>query len=62
MYVGWLLIHLGVGAVAGSAWTMATAPMAGVLIHREVLAEEPRLEAEFGAVYREYRATVRRYI
>jgi protein-S-isoprenylcysteine O-methyltransferase Ste14 len=33
-----------------------------VLIHRDVLREERRLENVFGDVYRQYRATVRRYV
>lgn len=62
MYVGWSLLHLGIGLAAGSAWVVATAPLAGVVVHREVLAEERQLEEQFGTSYRRYRATVRRYV
>jgi protein-S-isoprenylcysteine O-methyltransferase Ste14 len=62
MYVAWNLIHLGIGLSAGSGWVIATAPLAGVLIHLDVLGEERRLEDVFGDTYRQYRSTVRRYI
>jgi protein-S-isoprenylcysteine O-methyltransferase Ste14 len=62
MYVGWSLIHLGVGLAAGSVWVVGTLPLAGVLVHRDVLAEERRLEEKFGDAYRRYCATVRRYL
>ncbi|MEU8226609.1 isoprenylcysteine carboxylmethyltransferase family protein [Kribbella sp. NPDC048915] len=61
MYVGWSLIHLGTGLAAGSAWIVATVPLAGVRMHLEVLTEERRLEGRFGDTYRRYRASVRRY-
>jgi len=62
MYVGWSLIHLGVGLAARSVWVVGTVPLAGVLIHRDVLGEERRLEEKFGDAYRHYRDTVRRYL
>lgn len=62
MYVGWSLIHLGIGLAAGSGWVVGTVPLAGVLIHRDVLGEECRLEEKFEDAYRYYRDTVRRYL
>ena len=62
MYVGWAFIHLGIGLAAGSAWIVGTVPLAGVLVHRDVVAEERRLEEKFGDAYRHYRDTVRRYL
>ncbi|TCC42638.1 isoprenylcysteine carboxylmethyltransferase family protein [Kribbella speibonae] len=62
MYVGWSLIHLGIGLAAGSGWVVGTVPLAGVLIHRDVLGEERRLEEKFEDAYRYYRDTVRRYL
>ena len=62
MYVGWTLMHLGLGLATDSGWTVATAPAAGVWLHRDVLREERRLGEHFGDAYRRYQATVRRYI
>lgn len=62
MYVGWMLMQLGLGLVTGSGWMVATVPMAGVWLHRDVLREERRLEEEFGDAYRSYRASVGRYV
>ena len=69
MYVGWWLIHLGVGVLRGSAWVAATLPVAilaehvGVLGERVgVLAEERALDRRFGAEWTRYRARVSRYV
>ena len=40
MYVGWTLLHLGVGLVARSPWVLAAWPMSFALVHRSVLHEE----------------------
>jgi protein-S-isoprenylcysteine O-methyltransferase Ste14 len=62
MYVGWTLMHLGIGLVTGSGWTVSTVPAAGLCIHREVLREERRLKDQFEDEYVCYQATVGRYI
>ena len=62
MYVGWTLLHLGIGMAAGSGWVLATLPFAGAFLHREVLGEERRLAERFGDEYQEYCATVGRYL
>lgn len=62
MYVGWGLLQLGAGLVAGSGWTLATLPAVGVWIHRDVVREERRLEEKFGDDYRRYRAGAGRYV
>jgi protein-S-isoprenylcysteine O-methyltransferase Ste14 len=62
MYVGWWLIHLGVGVMRGSAWVAATLPAAVLVEHLGVLAEERALDREFGAELTEYRERVPRYL
>ncbi|MGH3386390.1 MAG: methyltransferase family protein [Nocardioidaceae bacterium] len=61
MYVGWALIHLGVGLTSGSVWVLATMPVVAGPMHREVLGEERRLGQKFGPEFRRYRAAVPRY-
>lgn len=62
MYVGWWLIHLGIGAMRGSAWVAATLPAAALVEHFGVLSEERALDREFGAEFAEYRERVPRYL
>lgn len=62
MYVGWWLIHLGVGVLRGSAWVAVTLPGAALAEHRGVLAEERGLDREFGAEFVDYRERVPRYL
>ena len=62
MYVGWALLHLGVGVGRGSGWIIAVFPAAAAQVHREVRREEGMLAAAFGADFRRYRATVPRYL
>lgn len=62
MYVGWSMIHLGVGLTAGSPGMAITWPAAVALIHREILAEERALAAQFGTDFAAYAALVPRYL
>ncbi|MEU4606641.1 isoprenylcysteine carboxylmethyltransferase family protein [Kribbella sp. NPDC023972] len=61
MYVGWSLLHLGIGMIAGSGWIIATLPFVGAAIHRDVVGEERRLTTRFGDEYKHYAARVGRY-
>jgi protein-S-isoprenylcysteine O-methyltransferase Ste14 len=61
MYLGWALLHLGIGVAAGSAWVVATLPPAAGWVHRRVVSEERALAARFGGEFQRYRATVPRY-
>ncbi len=61
LYLGWWLIHLGVGVFRGSAWVLATLPVAILAEHPSVLAEEADLTRRFGNDYDAYRARVARY-
>jgi protein-S-isoprenylcysteine O-methyltransferase Ste14 len=61
MYVGWVLLHLGVGVAAGSAWIVASLPVAAPFLHRAVLREEHVLTEQFPIEFERYRAAVPRY-
>ena len=61
MYAGWMLLHLGIGVAARSGWILATLPLAGAAMHRDVASEERRLTEKFGDEYQQYCATVGRY-
>lgn len=62
MYVGWWLIELGAGTLAGSSWILVTMPAELLVEHPVVLNEEATLAGLFGASYREYAAKVPRYL
>jgi len=62
MYVGWWLLHLGVGVWRGSAWVAGTLPAAVLAEHPGVLDEERKLAREFGAEFTEYAERVPRYL
>ncbi len=62
MYVGWWLIHAGVGWSAGSAWVLVTLPIAVLVEHPFVVAEERRLVRDFSAQGERYVASVPRYL
>jgi protein-S-isoprenylcysteine O-methyltransferase Ste14 len=62
MYVGWILLHVGVGLLARSPWVLATWPVSFALVHRSVLREERGLAQRFGREFTEYRTQVPRYV
>jgi protein-S-isoprenylcysteine O-methyltransferase Ste14 len=62
MYLGWALLHLGSGVLSGSAWTVATLPLAVASVHGEVRREEQRLADALGEDFERYRTTVPRYL
>lgn len=62
MYVGWWLIELGAGTLAGSSWVLVTMPAELLVEHPVVLSEEATLAGLFGASYRDYAAKVPRYL
>ncbi|WP_406633647.1 methyltransferase family protein [Pseudarthrobacter quantipunctorum] len=62
MYVGWWLIELGAGTLAGSCWALVTMPAELLVEHRSILGEEAALARLFGPAYREYAARVPRYV
>jgi protein-S-isoprenylcysteine O-methyltransferase Ste14 len=62
MYLAWTLGYVGIALVAGTAWPLLLLPAVLAVTHVEVLGEERSLERRFGAAYRSYRASVRRYL
>jgi protein-S-isoprenylcysteine O-methyltransferase Ste14 len=62
MYVAWTLVYLGVALIANTAWPLVLLPAVLLWTHAVVLREERHLESHFGAEYRQYRSSVRRYI
>jgi protein-S-isoprenylcysteine O-methyltransferase Ste14 len=62
MYLAWTAGYVGIALVAGAAWPLLLLPVVLVLTHAAVMREERSLERSFGAAYRNYRASVRRYL
>jgi protein-S-isoprenylcysteine O-methyltransferase Ste14 len=62
MYVGWTLLYLGGALITRNAWMVASLPLVGGIIHREVLRKEQTLEGAFGEEYFRSRKLVRRYV
>ena len=63
MYVGMLLLTLGVALLAGRLWIAVLAPVALLAVHfTAVLPEERYLTAKFGQSYIDYIKRVRRYL
>jgi protein-S-isoprenylcysteine O-methyltransferase Ste14 len=62
MYVGWALLHLGAGLIAGSGWIIASLPAAVAWVRLDIRREERRLAETLGPEYERYRAAVPRYL
>ncbi|WP_079598515.1 methyltransferase family protein [Arthrobacter sp. P2b] len=62
MYVGWWLIQLGAGVLAGSSWVLALLPAELLVEHRFVVAEEAALAELFPQSYPGYAERVPRYL
>ena len=63
MYVGMVLLTLGVAALAGHAWIALLSPVELAIVHfTSVLPEEEYLAQKFGPPYLAYQAKVRRYL
>lgn len=62
MYVGWWLIQLGTGVLAGSSWVLATLPTELFVEHPGVLKEEADVAGLFPESYPEYADRVPRYL
>ena len=61
MYLAWTVGYLGAALVAGTVWPLLLLPVVLVATHVVVLREERSLERRFGAAYRSYKTSVRRY-
>ncbi|HEV2852022.1 MAG TPA: methyltransferase [Thermoanaerobaculia bacterium] len=63
MYLGLLLLYLGVALLFDVTWALVLAPLVVLLVGRLVIRREERyLEERFGAEYRRYQGEVRRWI
>jgi protein-S-isoprenylcysteine O-methyltransferase Ste14 len=63
IYLGMFLVYGAIGIAARSPWTLILMlPLAITLRHGVVAREEAYLERRFGAVYRDYKARVRRWL
>ena len=63
VYVGAMLIHLGVGIATGSIWALATLLIAVLMAYfLVVVPEEKYLERKFGDECHDYKASVRRWL
>jgi protein-S-isoprenylcysteine O-methyltransferase Ste14 len=60
--VGVPLLLAGIALAADAAWPLLLLPAVLLATHLVVVREERSLEARFGAGYRSYRASVRRYL
>jgi protein-S-isoprenylcysteine O-methyltransferase Ste14 len=63
IYVGMLVLYVGIGIALRSSWTVVLAPVVAAVIRYAVVArEEAYLEQRFGDEYRAYRSKVRRWL
>ena len=63
IYVGMLLIYVGIGIAALSPWVLVLAlPLVIILRYVVVAREEAYLERRFGDSYRDYKAHVHRWL
>jgi protein-S-isoprenylcysteine O-methyltransferase Ste14 len=62
MYVAWTVGYVGAALVAGTAWPLLLLPVVLGVTQVVVLREERSLERRFGAAYRSYKTSVRRYL
>jgi protein-S-isoprenylcysteine O-methyltransferase Ste14 len=63
MYLGLLLLYLGLGALFACVWALVLAPALVATIRYYAIAREERyLAARFGEEYRDYAARVRRWL
>src|SRR6266700_5270014 len=63
LYLGMILIYLGLGVAAGSFWAIGlVVPLLWVINTGVIGREERYLERKFGDAYRAYKARVRRWV
>jgi protein-S-isoprenylcysteine O-methyltransferase Ste14 len=63
IYLGFCLISLGIGIWSNKLWLLMSTPIVGILIYFiAIRKEELYLESKFGDQYRQYKASVRRWI
>ena len=63
IYLAMTLLTLGIGGLLARGWIEVLALLAFLIVHfSAVLPEERYLEEKFGEPYRQYKASVRRYL
>jgi len=63
IYIGMFSLYAGIGLAARSPWVLLLlVPLAVVMRYGVVAREEAYLERRFGAAYRDYKASVRRWL
>ena len=63
IYLGFLLIYLGITLMAGTLWGIIASPfLIWNVTHAVIHMEEKYLDEKFGETYREYRSRVRQWI
>ncbi len=63
MYLGLVLVVLGIAVITGSLTPLLVVPISLLLLDRKFIAAEERmLEKRFGSAWLEYKKSVRRWI
>jgi protein-S-isoprenylcysteine O-methyltransferase Ste14 len=63
MYLGFLLLFLGIGLIASLDWSLPLVPLLWLALDRAIVArEEAYLAGKFGAPYDAFRARTRRWL
>lgn len=63
MYLGLILLQVGIACLLGNGWVVLLAPLSYALLDRIVIPGEERyLAAKYGAAYDDYRRSVRRWL
>ena len=63
MYLGLLLLYVGIACWFGFMWPLFLAPVLVLVVHIAVISREERyLTRKFGDEYRQYQSRVRRWL
>jgi protein-S-isoprenylcysteine O-methyltransferase Ste14 len=62
LYLAWAVVYAGIALVASAVWPLLLLPGVLLATHVVVVREERFLERRFGAAYRSYKRSVRRYL
>ena len=63
LYIGMILLNIGIGCIVNSLWIFLLSAVLAVTLKKGVVEpEEAYLEQKFGSAYIRYKATVRRWI
>jgi protein-S-isoprenylcysteine O-methyltransferase Ste14 len=63
MYQGLVFVYIGLTCIAGNWWNLILLPLLLFVVQQYVIRrEESYLTREFGSIYSEYKARVRRWL